>query len=69
MEKFSDFISEQDNNKPYKLLILSHDDPLDPNETGPMIKKKASDLGLQVFLGELMAETRFFEGNPSKSMA
>ena len=32
----------------------SHDDPLDPNETGPMIKKKASDLGLQVFLGELM---------------
>ncbi len=54
MEKFSDFISEQDNNKPYKLLILSHDDPLDPNETGPMIKKKASDLGLQVFLGELM---------------
>ena len=27
--------------KPYKLVILSHDDPLDPNETGPLIRKKA----------------------------
>ena len=27
--------------KPYKLVILSHDDPLDPNETGPLIRKTA----------------------------
>ena len=41
-------------NKPYKLLILSHDDPLDPNETAPMVKKKAEELGITVFLAELM---------------
>ena len=38
--------------KPYKLVILSHDDPLDPNETGPLIRKKAKALGIDVFLGE-----------------
>jgi len=54
LEKFKSFISEQENNKPYKLLILSHDDPLDPNETGPMIKNKASELGLKVHLAEFM---------------
>ena len=45
MEKFSEFITEE-KDEPYKLLVLSHDDPLDPNETGPMIKKKASEMGL-----------------------
>ena len=38
--------------KPYKLVILSHDDPMDPNETGPLIRKKAEELGIDVFLGE-----------------
>ena len=52
MGKFAEFLKEQDNEKPYKLLIVSHDDPLDPNETGPMIRKKASELGLEVYLAE-----------------
>ena len=51
MEKFSEFITEE-KDEPYKLLVLSHDDPLDPNETGPMIKKKASEMGLEVYLTE-----------------
>jgi len=42
----------QEAEKPYKLVILSHDDPLDPNETGPLIRKKAKELGIEVFLGE-----------------
>ena len=50
VEKFKSFIKEE--KKPYKLAILSHDDPNDPNETGPLIKKKAQELGLDVFLGE-----------------
>ena len=50
MEQFKSFITEKEH--PYKLLILSHDDPLDPNETGPMIRKKASELGLNVYLAE-----------------
>ena len=51
-----DFLQEQEvsSSKPYKLLILSHDDPLDPNETAPMIKKEAEKLGIEVFLAELM---------------
>jgi len=50
LEQFKSFITEKE--QPYKLLILSHDDPLDPNETGPMIRKKASELGLNVYLAE-----------------
>ena len=54
MGKFAEFLKEQDNEKPYKLLIVSHDDPLDPNETAPLVRKKASELGLQVYLAEFM---------------
>ena len=51
MEKFKSFITEAKEEK-YKLLILSHDDPHDPNETGALVRKKASELGLDVFLAE-----------------
>jgi len=51
MEKFKSFITEAKEEK-YKLLILSHDDPFDPNETGPMVRKKASELGIEVYLAE-----------------
>ena len=54
MDNFKKFISEQDSEQSYKLVILSHDDPLDPNETAPMIKKKANELGIKVYLAELM---------------
>ena len=53
MGKFAEFLKEQDNEKPYKLLIVSHDDPLDPNETAPLVRKKAHELGLQVYLDTL----------------
>ena len=52
MEKFKSFITEEE--QTYKLLIVSHDDPLDPNETAPMVRKKASELGLEVYLAEFM---------------
>ena len=51
MEKFKSFITEAKEEK-YKLLILSHDDPFDPNETGPMVRKKASELDMEVYLAE-----------------
>ena len=54
MDDFKKFLSEQSDEKPYKLVILSHDDPLDPNETSPMIKKKADALGIKVFVAEIM---------------
>ena len=60
-----DFLQEQEvsSSKPYKLLILSHDDPLDPNETAPMVKKKAEKLGIKVFLAELMGCYREDDGD------
>ena len=54
MEKFKSFITEEEKLQSYKLLIVSHDDPLDPNETAPLVRKKASELGLQVYLAEFM---------------
>ena len=53
MEHFKSFITEQ-KEEPYRLVILSHDDPLDPNETGPLIRDKAKEIGIEVFLVELM---------------
>ncbi len=53
MENFKSFITEEeDKDEPYKLLILSSHDPHDPNVTGPLIRKKASELGIEVFLAE-----------------
>ena len=54
MEKFSDFISEQKNEQPYDLLIVSHDGIDDVNETGPLIKNTGKKMGLNVFLAEMM---------------
>lgn len=51
-QSFSKFITEEPKEKPYKLLVLSHDDPHDPNETGPMIRKVANSMGLECHLGE-----------------
>ena len=51
VEKFKSFITETKEEK-YKLLILSHDDLHDPNETGALIRKKAHKLGLEVYLAE-----------------
>jgi len=52
LEKFKSFITEEE--KPYNLLIISHDDPFEKNETAPLIRKKAKELGLNVFLAESM---------------
>ena len=54
MDDFKKFLSEQSDEKPYQLVIISHDDPLDPNETAPLIRKNADKLGLEVHLVELM---------------
>ncbi len=51
-QTFSKFITEEPKDKPYKLLVLSHDDPHDPNETGPMIRKVAKSMGISCHLGE-----------------
>ena len=61
LDNFKTFLAEEE--KPYKLLILSHDDPQDPNETGPLVRKKASELGIQVYIAELMGCYMEDDGN------
>jgi len=56
MEKFKSFITEA-KDEPYKLVVLSHDDPHDPNETGVLIREKASKIGIDCLLAEM---TGFF---------
>ena len=63
MEKFKSFIAEEEKQQPYKLLIVSHDDPLDPNETAPLVRKKAKELGLQVYLAEFMGAYMVDDGD------
>lgn len=54
MENFKEFITEKKEDKGYQLVILSHEDPNDKNETGPLILEKGKSLGLEVHLCELM---------------
>ena len=49
MDKFSDFISEQKNEQPYRVLNLIHDTPDDPNKTGDMIEKEAKKMGIDCY--------------------
>ena len=56
MEKFKAFITEE-KDEPYKLVVLSHDDTHDPNETGVLIREKASNVGIDCLLVEM---TGFF---------
>ena len=53
MEKFSDFISEQKNDEPYRVLIISHDDPDDPPLTSERFEKKCDELGIECYVFEL----------------
>ena len=52
--KFNQFVAEAENKKPYKLVIFSHDDKDDPNETGALIRDKAEKLGIQTLLTEFI---------------
>ena len=49
MEKFSDFISEQKNQKPYRLLTVVYDTPDDPNKTGALLMKQAKKMGIDCY--------------------
>ena len=53
MDKFSSFITEA-KDKPYKLVVLSHDDSYDPNLTGVLIRDKAKKLKIESVLFEFV---------------
>jgi glutathione synthase/RimK-type ligase-like ATP-grasp enzyme len=54
MKTFGAHLQEAVDDKKYKLVILSHDDPHDPNETWILIRDKAEALGLTVLLAEFV---------------
>jgi hypothetical protein len=33
MGKFAEFLKEQNNEKPYRFVLIWHDEPLDPEDT------------------------------------
>ncbi len=45
---------EEADKKPYRLVILSHDDAQDPNKTGDLIRNKAKKLKIECILGEFV---------------
>jgi RimK family alpha-L-glutamate ligase len=51
--KFKDFITEQ-KTEPYRLVILSHNAPDDPNNTGVRFREEAEKLGIKCFLAEMV---------------
>jgi len=53
VDKFSDFISEQVTEKPYKLLILVAQTQDDQNKTGVILEKEAKKLGIEVYQFEV----------------
>ena len=61
MDKFSDFISEQKNEQPYRLLNLIHDTPDDPNKTGDKMVEEAKKLGVDAY--QLKVDGGYFTVN------
>ena len=51
IKQFAKFVDE-DKNKPYRLLILSANDIHDPNRTGPLLREKAREMNLEVYLAD-----------------
>jgi len=62
MENFKSFITEQ-KDEPYRLVIISHDDSDDPNETGNLLRTRAESLKLEVLLVEFFGVYTHTEGN------
>ena len=61
MDKFSDFISEQKNEQPYRILILMRDVPDDPNKTGDELEIQAKKMGIELY--QMEVESSYFTTN------
>ena len=52
MKSLKEFVTLQEDKKPYHLVIISHDDIHDTNETGVLIRDTGKKMGLKVDLLE-----------------
>lgn len=59
IKQFADYVNEDDKVDPYHLVIFSHNDPHDPNKTGPLLQESAKKMNLKVdsvdFLGAYLS--------------
>ena len=62
IKQFAKFV-EDDKTAPYRLLILSANDMHDPNRTGPLLREKAKEMNLEVYLADFQgAYTEVIDG-------
>ena len=61
MGKFAEFLKEQDNDKPYRILIVMRDVPDDPNKTGDALVKQAKKMGIDIY--QMEVESSYFTTN------
>ena len=59
------YLLEQSPEKPYDLLVVSHDGIDDVNETGPLLSKTASGMGIKSFIASIILSLNFITNLPS----
>jgi RimK family alpha-L-glutamate ligase len=64
IKQFASYVNEKDKVDPYHLVLFSHNDPHDPNKTGPLLQENARKMNLKV--DSVDFEGAFLDGEPGK---
>ena len=64
IKQFASYVNEKDKVDPYHLVIFSHNDPHDPNKTGPLLQESARKMNLKVDAVDFQGA--FLDGEPGK---
>lgn len=64
IKQFASFTKEADKSDPYHLVIVSHNDPHDPNKTGPLLMQCASKMNLKYDAVDFQGA--YLSGKPGK---
>lgn len=64
IKQFASYVNEKDKVDPYHLVLFSHNDPHDPNKTGPLLQENARKMNLKV--DSVDFQGAFLDGEPGK---
>jgi len=64
IKQFANYVNEKDKVDPYHLVLFSHNDPHDPNKTGPLLQETARKMNLKV--DSVDFQGAFLDGEPGK---
>jgi len=64
IKQFAAYTNEADKVDPYHLVLFSHNDPHDPNKTGPLLQENARKMNLKV--DSVDFQGAFLDGEPGK---